>query len=227
MGDIQYLTEYGISARKDFAAMTEIKVTAPLMQTFGFTEFLEPFERVIQPEELWLYKNPLVESDHIPKRVMFGDPPADGRLGKEKGEGGGQVEDRIGRRGEERRGEERRGEERRGEERRGEERRKERRRRRRGKKRGRERRGEEKEKEGERRGEEKEEEGKEERKGEERRGKGEGGGEERRGEEREERRERRGEAQSTETHIKNMIYNHFSGAGGHYAAPRAAIPVNK
>ncbi|TWW59897.1 POU domain, class 2, transcription factor 2 [Takifugu flavidus] len=53
----------------------------------------------------------------------MGDPPADGRLGREGGEGGGQVEDRIGRRGEERRGEERRGEERRGEERRGEERR--------------------------------------------------------------------------------------------------------
>ncbi|TWW77708.1 Sucrase-isomaltase, intestinal [Takifugu flavidus] len=48
-----------------------------------------------------------------------GDPPADGRLGRERGEGGGQVEDRIGRRGEERRGEERRGEER-AEERRGE-----------------------------------------------------------------------------------------------------------
>ncbi|TWW57334.1 hypothetical protein D4764_07G0000530 [Takifugu flavidus] len=33
-----------------------------------------------------------------------GDPPADGRLGKERGEEGGQVEDRIGRRGEERGG---------------------------------------------------------------------------------------------------------------------------
>ncbi|TWW73624.1 Pituitary adenylate cyclase-activating polypeptide type I receptor [Takifugu flavidus] len=52
---------------------------------------------------------------------VWSDPPADGRLGRERGEGGGQVEDRIGRRGEER--EERRGEERRGEERRGEERR--------------------------------------------------------------------------------------------------------
>ncbi|TWW69293.1 hypothetical protein D4764_18G0000990 [Takifugu flavidus] len=52
------------------------------------------------------------------QEVRQGDPPADGRLGKERGEGGGQVEDRIGRRGEERRGEERRGEERgRGEER--------------------------------------------------------------------------------------------------------------
>lgn len=42
-----------------------------LFFSLRFTEFLEPFERVIQPEELWLYKNPLVESDLIPKRVMF------------------------------------------------------------------------------------------------------------------------------------------------------------
>ncbi|XP_034041143.1 phospholipid phosphatase 4 [Thalassophryne amazonica] len=49
----------------------EIGVRVLLFGVFVFTEFLEPFERVIQPEELWLYKNPLVESDHIPKRVMF------------------------------------------------------------------------------------------------------------------------------------------------------------
>ncbi|XP_075875170.1 phospholipid phosphatase 4 isoform X2 [Nelusetta ayraudi] len=49
----------------------EIGIRVLLFGVFVFTEFLEPFERVIQPEELWLYKNPLVESDHIPKRVMF------------------------------------------------------------------------------------------------------------------------------------------------------------
>uniref|UniRef100_UPI0037E8DA7F phospholipid phosphatase 4 n=1 Tax=Semicossyphus pulcher TaxID=241346 RepID=UPI0037E8DA7F len=49
----------------------EISIRVLLFGVFVFTEFLEPFERVIQPEELWLYRNPLVESDHIPKRVMF------------------------------------------------------------------------------------------------------------------------------------------------------------
>ncbi|XP_051945411.1 phospholipid phosphatase 4 [Xyrauchen texanus] len=49
----------------------EIGIRVLLFGVFVFTEFLEPFERVIQLEELWLYKNPLVESDHIPKRVMF------------------------------------------------------------------------------------------------------------------------------------------------------------
>ncbi|KAI1236148.1 hypothetical protein IHE44_0001423 [Lamprotornis superbus] len=34
-------------------------------------KFLDPFQRVIQPEEIWLYKNPLVQSDNIPTRLMF------------------------------------------------------------------------------------------------------------------------------------------------------------
>lgn len=55
----------------DVAAVCKIRLTDFVLVCYRFTEFLEPFERVIQPEELWLYKNPLVESDHIPKRVMF------------------------------------------------------------------------------------------------------------------------------------------------------------
>lgn len=42
-----------------------------LIVIFSFTEFLDPFQRVIQPEEIWLYKNPLVQSDNIPTRLMF------------------------------------------------------------------------------------------------------------------------------------------------------------
>nr|KAF6425521.1 phospholipid phosphatase 4 [Molossus molossus] len=49
----------------------EIGVRALLFGIFVLTEFLDPFQRVIQPEEIWLYKNPLVQSDSIPTRLMF------------------------------------------------------------------------------------------------------------------------------------------------------------
>ncbi|TWW65542.1 hypothetical protein D4764_21G0004420 [Takifugu flavidus] len=83
-------------------------------------------KRVVTPGEL----DRAVEGPETLSRIgicSFGDPPADGRLGKERGEEGGQRrgEGGGGERGEERRGEveekeRRRGEERGGEERRGE-----------------------------------------------------------------------------------------------------------
>ncbi|XP_043568637.1 phospholipid phosphatase 4 isoform X2 [Chiloscyllium plagiosum] len=49
----------------------EVGMRVFLFGVFVFTEFLDPFQRVIQPEEIWLYKNPIVQSDHIPTRIMF------------------------------------------------------------------------------------------------------------------------------------------------------------
>ncbi|XP_009983789.1 PREDICTED: phosphatidate phosphatase PPAPDC1A-like, partial [Tauraco erythrolophus] len=42
-----------------------------LLGIYIVVKFLDPFQRVIQPEEIWLYKNPLVQTDNIPTRLMF------------------------------------------------------------------------------------------------------------------------------------------------------------
>lgn len=54
-----------------WSSLQIVKKFVPLIVFFSFTEFLDPFQRVIQPEEIWLYKNPLVQSDNIPTRLMF------------------------------------------------------------------------------------------------------------------------------------------------------------
>ncbi|TWW56060.1 hypothetical protein D4764_08G0000470 [Takifugu flavidus] len=79
----------------------------------------DPHQLLLQLRKKNCYQRPVEDTEaQLSALVLMKRSDEDAA---ERGEGGGQVEDRIGRRGEERRGEERRGEERRGEERRGEE----------------------------------------------------------------------------------------------------------